>query len=292
MDMESLQTFITLAELKNFTKTAEQHFVVQSTVTNRISELEQEFGKQLFIRDKKHVVLTPEGELLLSYAKRIVELNETAQDEISRLQKYSSRLSIGSVNTVYDCYLAPLLSEFMRRNQKTAVKVQIGHSNHLLRLLRDDIIDVCYSFIPIHAQQFLCEPFRKDRLVLVTGQGNDLFPEGLPAERIQELPFLYCDYVDKEGNSILKELFPKRHPFVFEVDSGMKLLPFLEAGIGYSYLPETLVQPKIEAGTLNRIKVTGADLPEIESFMVANKRKLGASALREWMEVISMPASF
>ena len=173
MDMESLQTFITLAELKNFTKTAEQHFVVQSTVTNRISELEQEFGKQLFIRDKKHVVLTPEGELLLSYAKRIVELNETAQDEISRLQKYSSRLSIGSVNTVYDCYLAPLLSEFMRRNQKTAVKVQIGHSNHLLRLLRDDIIDVCYSFIPIHAQQFLCEPFRKDRLVLVTGQGND-----------------------------------------------------------------------------------------------------------------------
>ena len=101
MDIEALKTFITLADLKNFTKTAEQHFVVQSTVTNRINELEKELGRQLFERDKKHVILTLEGEHLLSYAKRIVELQETAAEELSRMQSFTSHLSIGTVNTVY-----------------------------------------------------------------------------------------------------------------------------------------------------------------------------------------------
>ena len=52
MDTQQLQTFVTLAEYRNFTKTADALFVAQSTVTNRIAELEREVGKQLFDRNK------------------------------------------------------------------------------------------------------------------------------------------------------------------------------------------------------------------------------------------------
>lgn len=45
MNIENLKTFLTLSELKNFTQTADQYYIVQSTVTNRIMELEKELGK-------------------------------------------------------------------------------------------------------------------------------------------------------------------------------------------------------------------------------------------------------
>jgi DNA-binding transcriptional LysR family regulator len=78
MDTQNLKTFLVLCDLKNFTKTADQLFLAQSTVTNRIAELEKELGKKLFLRDKKNINLTEEGKLFYDYAKRIVELEETS----------------------------------------------------------------------------------------------------------------------------------------------------------------------------------------------------------------------
>ena len=53
MDTTTLRTFIALAQIKNFTKTAQQLFVAQSTVTNRIRDLETELGKSLFVRNHR-----------------------------------------------------------------------------------------------------------------------------------------------------------------------------------------------------------------------------------------------
>ena len=50
MNSEAIRTFIMLSKLKNFTRTAERLYVAQSTVTNRIAELEAETGKKLFAR--------------------------------------------------------------------------------------------------------------------------------------------------------------------------------------------------------------------------------------------------
>ena len=63
MNSEELKTFIFLSKVKNFTLAAEQLSVAQSTVTNRISELEKEVGKRLFSRGSKTVSLTEEGQI-------------------------------------------------------------------------------------------------------------------------------------------------------------------------------------------------------------------------------------
>ena len=62
MDIEALNTFLTLANTKNYTRTAAQLFVAQSTVTNRIHELEKELNIALFTRNNRSVELTVEGE--------------------------------------------------------------------------------------------------------------------------------------------------------------------------------------------------------------------------------------
>ena len=116
MDTQNLRTFLTLANVKNFTQTASLLYVAQSTVTNRIAELEKEVGKQLFIRSKKNISLTREGILLQDYAKRIVDLEEMSIREINSQAFSRASLRIGTTNTLYECYLAPVLTQMMKEN--------------------------------------------------------------------------------------------------------------------------------------------------------------------------------
>lgn len=96
MNTEELKTFIFLSKVKNFTLAAEQMFIAQSTVTNRISELEKEVGKRLFSRGSKTVTLTEEGKIFLKYAERIIELQETSVEEMNAVSAYSRKFAVGS----------------------------------------------------------------------------------------------------------------------------------------------------------------------------------------------------
>lgn len=70
MDIESLKTFIVLSNVKNYTRAANQLFVAQSTVTNRINELEKELNISLFSRNNRRVELTMEGEQFFYMLKK------------------------------------------------------------------------------------------------------------------------------------------------------------------------------------------------------------------------------
>ena len=83
MDTQTLKTFLTLANVKNFTQTARLMYIAQSTVTNRIAELEKEVGKPLFVRSKKNISLTREGVVFLDYARRILDLEELSIKELN-----------------------------------------------------------------------------------------------------------------------------------------------------------------------------------------------------------------
>ena len=99
MDLESLRTFIVLSDTKNFTQTANQLFVAQSTVTNRISELEKVVNAKLFSRNNRLVELTPEGEQFLLYAEKVMKLTESSLAEISSFKKYKNYLLDAGLST-------------------------------------------------------------------------------------------------------------------------------------------------------------------------------------------------
>ena len=149
MNTESIKTFIMLSKLKNFTRTAERMYVAQSTVTNRIGELENETGKKLFVRRQGGVELTEEGELFLGYAERIAALEDSFIQQVNAAARYAKKLRIGTINAVYESELYPLISGFYKSAPEIALKVVLGHSADLLRMLQDDVVDIAFSYIPL-----------------------------------------------------------------------------------------------------------------------------------------------
>ena len=70
MELRQMERFLVVAEERNFTRAAARLHVVQSALTTSIQMLEQELGTMLFVRNTRHVDLTPSGSAFLVEADR------------------------------------------------------------------------------------------------------------------------------------------------------------------------------------------------------------------------------
>lgn len=84
-DTLTLECFLAVIETGSFTRAAAKVSRTQSAVSQQISKLEAQVGKPLFLRGK-NLTLTPEGEILLSYARKIIQLNNEAMDRFTEPQ--------------------------------------------------------------------------------------------------------------------------------------------------------------------------------------------------------------
>lgn len=266
MDTQTLKTFLLLAKLKNFTQTAEQLFVAQSTVTNRIADLEAEIGKPLFMRTKRSVSLTLEGETFFRYAQSIIELENTALQDIHSIKQYKNSLHIGTTNTIYECHLQSYMKDWIKKHPDDALKITIGHSNELLRSLQDGILDIAYCYTPLYKKGFTCDIFAIDELILVTNEAD--LKKGIKKEDLAKTKYLFCNFALQEVGSFIRELFPPHYQFQFEIDNATKLIPYLLDFGGISFLPESLVQPYLENGSLIKVPLLDFEAPKICSYKI------------------------
>ncbi|MBQ8295772.1 MAG: LysR family transcriptional regulator [Clostridia bacterium] len=268
MNTEELKTFIFLSKVKNFTLAAEQLFIAQSTVTNRISELEKEVGKKLFTRGSKTVALTEAGKIFLGYAERILELQATSLDEMNAIDSHSRKFCIGAINATYEAYVKPLVDNCLKNNRITSVKVVLGHSLDLIQQLQDNMLDMVFSAIPLKRIGFNCDIHDIDRVALVCQKGKNEYPDGVTKTQLSKLPYLMCDFTLSEAGLFIRNLFPKNHVFRLDVDNSSKLFPYLENGLGYSFLPYKLVKDKLEKGVLEEVKLKDFTAPNVVTYLI------------------------
>lgn len=268
MNTEELKTFIFLSKVKNFTLAAEQLSVAQSTVTNRISELEKEVGKRLFSRGSKTVALTEEGQIFLSFAERILELQNSSIEEMNAVSSHRRKFSIGAINATYEVYVKPLIDECMKNNSETSIKVMLGHSLDLIQQLQDSVLDMVFSAVPLRRLGFACDIYDTDRVALVCAKGKNEYPDGVHREELARLPYLMCDLTLSEAGVFIRSLFPKDHVFRLELDNTSKLFPYIQQGIGYAFLPYKLVKEQIETGVFEEVKLKDFVAPKVNTYLI------------------------
>ncbi|MGE5164126.1 MAG: LysR family transcriptional regulator, partial [Sphingobacteriales bacterium] len=84
MDIDLLRSFVSVVDAGGFTRAGERVHRTQSTVSQQIKRLEEQLGRPLLQRNGKQATLTEEGERLLSYARRILALEQEARDVVAR----------------------------------------------------------------------------------------------------------------------------------------------------------------------------------------------------------------
>lgn len=105
-----LKVFIAVAQEKSFTKAAALLGVSQPAVSQNIAEIEKGMGRKFFERLHGETVLTPEGEVFLGYARKMVTMADHTEDMFSRLPKTAVRIS--SSEEIYTYLIGPAVEYF------------------------------------------------------------------------------------------------------------------------------------------------------------------------------------
>ncbi|OMP68437.1 LysR family transcriptional regulator [Domibacillus epiphyticus] len=143
MDLKNVHTFITIAREMSFAQASHILQLSQPSVTARIQTLEQELGKSLFVRSKRAIKLTKEGEAFLPYALKLMEIESVVKEKLSSLnEKMEGKVTIGAT-ALWSVYVLPaILGNILKNYPGIELKMMTGNSVQITEMLLQDQIDI------------------------------------------------------------------------------------------------------------------------------------------------------
>lgn len=175
MYYEELITFVTLTEIKSFTKTAEILRMSQPSVSLQIKNLEKEFQTELFIRSPKILKITPTGELLYERAKQIISIYEqTKQDILDHHHSMKGKLIIGASFTIGEYVLPSILPIFQQQFPKLELQVVIGNTDEIVQYVRLLEVDIGLIEGQTNEKDISVHPFMEDTLYIIAANDHPL----------------------------------------------------------------------------------------------------------------------
>lgn len=137
IDIDLLRCFVTIAEMRSFTRAAAALHRSQSTISSQVRRLEELAGHSLLQRSPHEVGLTRAGEDFLGYARRIVALHDEALDVLDT-QSVSGRVRLAVMDDYATVVLPEALSRFVRSHPDVELEVTTGFTRDLLTSLGEE----------------------------------------------------------------------------------------------------------------------------------------------------------
>jgi DNA-binding transcriptional LysR family regulator len=130
LDLDTVQTFVRIAELGSFTQAAEALQTTQSTVSLKLKRLEKRLGCQLIERTPRYVQLSAEGITFLEHARELLKQHDHT---LASLTNARQRLTIGISDHVAGPELPLLIARMNAQDPELLIEIRIGSSNELLK---------------------------------------------------------------------------------------------------------------------------------------------------------------
>jgi len=141
IDIGLLRTFIILSETQSFTQTAKRVYRSQSAVSMQIAKLEESLDCTLFVRDKRNVKLTIDGERLRNHATKIVSLSEELINQFTE-EEVVGNINFASPEDFATNYLPDILADFVKSQPKITLNVNCDLTLNLIKDFENEKYDL------------------------------------------------------------------------------------------------------------------------------------------------------
>ncbi|HJW03646.1 MAG TPA: LysR substrate-binding domain-containing protein [Azospira sp.] len=248
MDLSDLHIFSTVAREGGITKAAARLNRVQSNVTTRIRQLEENLAVELFVREGKRLQLSPAGRLLLVYADRLLDLAEEARNAVQGATP-RGRLRLGSMESTAAVRLPGPLAEFHQRHPAVQLELSTGDTRGLVAQVLSGELDAALVAEPVDDPRLEKQVLFAEELVIVTEAAQPPVHSARDLEHRTLVSFAPgCAYRKRLEDWFAQDgLLPER---VVEVSSYHAILGCLVAGMGVALLPRSVLQTAAGASLL------------------------------------------
>ena len=148
MDLSDLRIFSAVVHEGGITRAAERLHRVQSNVTTRIRQLEEDIGVSLFIREGKRLHLSPAGQVLLDYAGRLLKLAEEARNAVQD-PRPRGLFRLGAMDSTAAVRLPGPVGEYHRMYPDVEFELRTGNPSSLSKAILAGEIDAALVTLPI-----------------------------------------------------------------------------------------------------------------------------------------------
>lgn len=251
MTHDMIKTFVTLAETKNFNRTAELLFVAQPTISVRIKALEQEMNLKLFKRTNKSVELTTAGVQFLPYAAKLFKTLSDCQNFARNNELYSKHLTISAPVTCWD--FGPLrekILSFCIANKDTLITLLRNPSAETYQKLLGGEVDLGVVYSTPANPDIEYVPFVSEKLLLVAAPSlHYSFKNKFCTENLNQLPFFVHPTYTTVLSQLIEETFYE-YPRRIICDHPSLYIDLVKAGFGVGLIQSQLAEPELERGAL------------------------------------------
>ncbi len=184
-----LETFLTLCETCNYTKTANKLSMTQPAVTQHIQFLENYYQVILISGKGKNFSLTKEGEALQQYVKTLKANSDRILPLVHRIKNQVKPLNFGATLTIGEYTIPPILYQMLKEDSETSISMFVENTHVLLKMLWEGKIDFAlleghfnqneFEFKLISNEEFIgvCSP--ENKIASITNDLQELLEQNL-----------------------------------------------------------------------------------------------------------------
>lgn len=278
MDFRQLESFISIAKQKSFSKAAEELFITQPTISSHIQNLEKELDTVLINRSSKEITLTPAGQLFLEYALNILDIKNQA---IYKLCNYTGQiegcLEINS-STMPQQYLLPdVLMAYSKKYPRVSFALRQADSQMVVEGLLNNKIEFGIVGAKIDNSQLEYYELEKDHLVVVTPSSVILNKEN---QRVSVKELFNYNLIVREEGSGTRKLFEncltnngisiRSFNLIAQCESTEAIKAMILRGLGISILSYKAIKENVDNKTMNCYYIKEFDMER--NFYFVNHR--------------------
>ena len=281
MDERDWQIISLLYKHKNITKTANELYISQPSLTGRIKLIEKDLGVSLLTRSNRGVEFTPQGLFAAEFANRLLTEITGFRENLSSLGKeVAGVIEIGATSIIGRYYLPGLLESFNKNYPLVKFRISIESSTELLKMLKSGVID--FGIVK-HVKGFEEE----EKALLITY--NVVIANAKPF-RLEELPDMkQVSYpYEDQYRELLTDWWNDNFARPPKVTSRVANLDLCKEmvfnGLGYSVLPEILIPESPVPLYTEKMYFKDGRIFDRQTWLACKKKTLGKALQKLFYE--------
>lgn len=284
---DSYKVFYYVAYYKSITLAAKALYLTQPTVSHSISNLENELNCKLFIRSKKGVELTPEGEVLFQHIAKAYNEITHGEKELKEFLNMGKRLiTIGTSETALRSYLIPKLGQFKTKYPQIHFRIHPTTCRQVDSAIKSGSLDLAIMTTPFPENDLEMHQLSEFSMVCIAGQDYAHLAEySLSYQEIARYPMICLDS-GASGRDYLDRLFLSHGVHLqpdIELSSADLITPAVEQNIGIGFVPRIFAENAILSNKVVELALEEA-LPSRSIYLLIDPQRQHSIACQKFME--------